>query len=338
MKKLLVLLLISILAIFAFAGCDGFTPAEGEGEGEGEGEIKEVTVAVEGETVIGGKTYVQGGVSKDITVTFPAPVENALVYVSGCDKAAGAPDRDLIIDASPVAMWPNEDKTVWTGSHKFGDAEDCCSAYIMVEAGECEADVCIYYPVVVDSESPYATISIKAPTTDPCTCGGCAWVIKSGKLSDCAETECCGDDCSGLASWSISIFDNDPFDKCCETPCAEPIFTSSGTGCPIDSTTDCLTEYNDSTTLDGLYYVVISLVDNVGNDMEYYATIDQDSACGVTVTEYPANIAPYDKYFLCTDFETDGEVRDMTTDFIGDCGVNINGYGGLTSGWITITS
>jgi hypothetical protein len=344
MKKLLVLLLISALAIFVFAGCDGFgPPAEGEGEGEGEGEVEEVTVAVEGETIIGGKTYVKGGVSRDITITFPAPVENAQAYVSGCGAGVWYPDvvvvttsdidRDRFVSNSDtVALWPNEDKTVWEGSYTF-NGSDCCSAYVMVEAGECEPDACVYYPIVVDSGRPYANISIKAPTTDPCTCGGCAWEIKSGKLSDCAETECCDDDCAGLANWSIAIFDNDPFNVCCEVPCEEPIFTCSGTECPIDCTTDCLTEYTDGSPADGMYYVVVSLVDNVGNDMEYYATIKQDSACTVEIEEYPANIAPYDKYFLCTDFdENDGVIRDMVDDFIGMCDENTDGYGTKTSG------
>ena len=70
MKKLLVLLLISIMAIFVFAGCDGVVP--GEGEGEGEGEIEGVVVEVQDEVKLGGKTWIKGGVSRDITVTFTA--------------------------------------------------------------------------------------------------------------------------------------------------------------------------------------------------------------------------------------------------------------------------
>lgn len=45
MKKILVLLLIMSLAIFAMTGCDGITiPTEGEGEGEGEPEAKQVVL------------------------------------------------------------------------------------------------------------------------------------------------------------------------------------------------------------------------------------------------------------------------------------------------------
>lgn len=46
MKKLLVLLLVLSLAIFAFTGCDSVVPSEGEGEGEGEGEeeVKQVVL------------------------------------------------------------------------------------------------------------------------------------------------------------------------------------------------------------------------------------------------------------------------------------------------------
>ena len=47
MKKLLVLLLVMLLAIFAFTGCDGIVPGEGEGEGEGEPETVKQVVLVE---------------------------------------------------------------------------------------------------------------------------------------------------------------------------------------------------------------------------------------------------------------------------------------------------
>ena len=47
MKKLLVLLLVVLLAIFAFTGCDGIVPGEGEGEGEGEPETVKQVVLVE---------------------------------------------------------------------------------------------------------------------------------------------------------------------------------------------------------------------------------------------------------------------------------------------------
>jgi len=344
MKKLLVLLLIATLAAFVFTGCD-LLPSEGEeGEGEGEGEVEEVTVEIDGAVTVEGKTFVSAG-AHDITVTFPAPVEGSVSASIGLCTGDYSKDSGLAeLISVPVVLFHNEDRTVWSGSGDFFPGIDigledflevsyCCASYVYVTSGECEDVICISVPVIVDFGRPYTQISIKKPTTNPCTCGGCAWVIKSGKLIDCAQTECCGDDCSGLASWSISIYDNNPFKTCCTIPCEQPIFTCNGTACPIDCTTDCLTEYNDSgTTPDGLYYVVLSLVDNVGNEMQYYAKLSQDSACGVTITEFPANVNPYGDYFLCTDFINGGIERDMVDDFVGICEENINGYGTLYVG------
>ena len=35
--------------------------------------------------------------------------------------------------------------------------------------------------------------------------------------------------------------------------------------------------------------MVVNLVDNVGNEVEYYAIVELDSACGVTVSQYCAD-------------------------------------------------
>ncbi len=277
MKKLLLILAVVALASFLAVGCIPTTPPGGEGEGEGE--VEGVVVEVEDEVVVGGKTYVKSG-TRGITVTFPAPVEMAVAYITPC---TGGIEKDKIVPTgSPIPLW-SEDGLVWTGSGTFGGttAYDCCSSYVLVEAGECEADVCVYYPVIVDSEVPYACIEV---TSEECECEGCAVTFEStSQEQECAEAEeCCGDDCSGLAGWSIAIYEDDPFDKCCETPCDEPIFTCSGTACPIDCTTDCL-DAGDK------YYVVVNLVDNVGWEAEYYATIVLDTACGVTVTQFYAD-------------------------------------------------
>jgi len=95
------------------------------------------------------------------------------------------------------------------------------------------------------------------------------------------------------------MFDENPFDDCCETPCAEPEYTCSGTECPIECSTGCLEVADDGDT----YWVVVSLVDEVGNDVEYYATVEIDSDCTIIVNEYDANECVGGNY-LCTDFET----------------------------------
>jgi len=293
MKKLLLVLLVVTLASFLFVGCLPTTPAEGEGEGEGEGEVG-VTVEIEGAVVVDGKTYVSGG-AHDITVTFPAPVVGVVfANITGCNGDYRQP-----VEAN-VILFPNADRTVWTGSGEFGYYTGCCASYVEVTSGECDADVCIWFPVIVDSCDPFAQIEI---TAEACECEGCEIIFETvtGTV-DCADdTVCCDDTCSGLASWSVVLYDGYPFDVCCDpSVCEEPIGSCSGTACPIECATECL----DS----GIYYAVVTLVDNVGNETVYYAMIDLGADCSVEITEGWAVAAPE-----CVEWD------DGTTDTIGEC-------------------
>ena len=317
MKKLLVLLLITTLTLFVLTGCEGVVPAEGEGEGETE----EVTVEIEGAVELGGKTWIACG-NHEITITFPAPVENASAYVTHCSGYYGTEIPKSPIPSGDVVLFPNADKTVWTGSGYFGCYENnsvfkangcspCCASYVEVTAGECDPEACIVFPVIVDCDLPFAEIEV---SIDGCLCEGCEITFESTSQSqECAEAdECCGDYCSGLASWAITLFDEDPFDICCETPCAEPIYTCSGTECPISCTTDCLS--------DGTYYAVVNLVDNVGNEVEYYATLEvtsevvgSETECELLVTEYCADVQDCE----CTSFDANAVVD--TGPYIGFC-------------------
>jgi len=296
-KKLLVLLLIVAVAAFVFAGC---TPPPSEGEGEGEGEIEGVVVDIDGAVEINGRTYVATG-KHNITVTFPSPVVNAELYITDCSGDYG---KQPIYNyyGRIVVLFPNADKTVWEGSANFtcapcgglGPCEidsSCCASYVVVSAGECEGDTCLSFPVIVDCAVPYACLEVKAKE---CVCEGCEVTFKSTKAEyECAADElCCDDDCSGFASWAIAIYDKQPFDKCCETPCYEPIWTASGTECPISATTNCL-------TANKLYYVIVTLADKVGNEVEYYATLELDENCVLTTKQYCAN----KQGCLCTDWD-----------------------------------
>ena len=306
MKKLLLLLLIIVLVSFLLVGCLPVTPTEGEGE-EGEAEI---TVEIEGAVVIDGKTYVSGG-THTITVTFPNPVEGWVKSnVSDCsgDYSKLINDTDIIVDGvlecgGETVLFPDADKKVWTGEANFGCTLPdglgrqaiklifpCCASYVQIYAGECEDEACIQFPVIVDSMPPYA--EIKATATK-CSCAGCYLTLESISTNPtCLESEeCCGDDCSGLTSWSINIYDEDPFDECCNTPCVEPIDSCSGTSCPIICETICLET--------GIYKVVVTLVDAVGNEIRYYGNIElieSESECIVALTGYLENISG------CTDW------------------------------------
>jgi hypothetical protein len=298
MKKLLLVLLIVTLASFLFVGCDGVTPTEGEGEGEGE---CEVAVVIEGAVVVDGKTYVSFG-NHDITVTFCAPVVGGVAaYITYCsgDYSPDGVYKDK--NGGEVVLFPNADRTVWTGSGYFGMGDTpCCASYVEIYAGECEDEACIWFPIIVDGCPPYAEIEI---TAEDCECEGCE--ISFETIVDeflCeADEECCGDDCSGLASWSVVLYEDDPFDECCDPSiCEEPIGSCSGTACPIECTTECLTE--------GIYYAVITLVDNVGLEEVYYAMIDLGADCSIEVTEGWA-IGPPE----CVEWD------EGTSDTIGEC-------------------
>ena len=293
MKKLFLVLLVITLASFLFIGCLPTTPAEGEGEGEGEGEC-ETTVVIEGAVVVDGKTYVSGG-NHTITVTFCTPVVGGVsAYITYCSGYYGeiGIDKSELNGGSGVVLFPNADRTVWTGSGYFGcmiingiDKQSpqkiefcspCCASYIEIYAGECEAEACIWFPVIVDSCPPFAEIEI---TSDACECEGCEITFESiAESFDCEDDEeCCGDECSGLASWSIVLYDAYPFDECCDpSVCEEPIGSCSGTDCPIECITECLTE--------GTYFAVITLVDNVGLEEVYYAEIVLGADCDLDVT------------------------------------------------------
>jgi len=298
MKKLLLVLLVVALASFLFVGCLPVTPAEGEGEGEGE---PTVTVAIGDSVVLDGKTYVKGG-SHSITVTFAEPVTgNVSAAITDC----GGNYKAAVTTA--VVLFPDADKKVWTGSGTFGLGEvttsECCASYVQVISGECLAEVCIEFPVIVDSAKPFAQIKV---TADECTCDSQVVVHFDSTTTDplCATAAgCCGDDCSGLASWAIDIYNTNPFDICCDTPCVEPIASCSGVGCAIDCDTACLPTPLSVATgkpADGLYFVVTTLLDEVGNKTRYYAEILLDdtlvaaaklssTAVSVTTIEYAQN-------------------------------------------------
>ena len=303
MKKLFLVLLVVTLASFLFVGCLPTTPAEGEGEGEGEGEVG-VTVVIADSVVVDGKTYVSGG-NHTITVTFPAPVVGGVAaYITDCNgdyrKLQANGNGDCGHD---VVLFPNADRTVWTGSGEFGPCGGgCCASYVEVTSGECVEDVCIWFPVIVDSCYPFAEIKI---TADDCVCAGCEITFATiTNTEECLPDEvCCDDTCSGLASWSVVLYDGDPFDECCDPDiCEEPIGSCSGTACPLECSTECLGA--------DTYYAVITLVDYVGNETVYYAEIVLGAFpdCDIDVREGYAVDPPE-----CVEWNI------LTSDTVGEC-------------------
>lgn len=290
-KKLLVLFLIAALTAFVFVSCVPTPPNEGEGEGEGE---LELSIVIEDAYEKDGTTYVKAGKSYNVVVTFPTKADNVMAYYKCiADLAKGPFDTD--VDGAGL-LAPNADGTVWSGAMSFTKPEgdvcgetDCSVGYVWVKWGLC--DDCYYgMPVVIDGDLPYMMLKVSAKC---CDCEGCKLTFESTTLEGATvcdnDEDCCGDNCSGLAGWSIDIYDKDPFGKCCSMDCAKPICpTLSGTDCPIKATLDCCLEADD-------YYVLVTVEDNVGNTVMFGGelTIDDSNCddeteptCTVTLSAY----------------------------------------------------
>jgi hypothetical protein len=306
MKKLLLVLLVVALASFLFVGCIPSVPDGGEGE-EGEAEICP-TVAVTTQVAVGTKTYIKGG-AQTITVTFAVPTEPISVYVGkACNEKAlpdGVPD-----DSLEVIMYTTDNLT-YTGTFTFSKAVDCCEGIIYVVT--CNTCAPCKESFIIDNEGPASQITI---TSSACVCAGCNLIFKTPASSTVCgvTTACCGDYCSGFGSYAIDLYASDPFNLCCDIPCITPAYSCpGGVACPVDCTIACVT--GTTTTTDKKYWMVATLLDKVGNKTRYYATIELDSACKVTVTEYPQNKIPTGgTVAVCTDWT--GGVVGAT---IGDC-------------------
>ena len=319
MKKLLFVLLVVALASFLLVGCMPTTPAEGEGEGETVTAVCPI-VSVTSQVAIEGKTYIKGG-TQTITVEFAVPTEPISVYVGGNLKNAvpvnnnpeGVPDN-----AVEVIMYPDAEKKIYTGTFNFllgslvrqelnGNTLNnlsCSEDYIYVLT--CNSCAPCKYPYIVDSVGPKSVIEISNGAI--CSCEGCTIEFDSQKDdSTCnVTTPCCGDDCSGFASYAIDLYLAPPFNDCCEVPCITPEYSCpGGVACPIDCTLTCIT--GTTSTTDKVYYAVVTLLDNVGNKTRYYATLALDSACGLTVQEYVANVQDG----LCSDYTDKGSYSEQ---------------------------
>jgi hypothetical protein len=155
MKKLLVILLISILAIFVFVGCEGVsTPPNGsEGEGEGEGETEEISVEIEGFEVINDKPYIAAG-NHNLTVTFPLPVKDAYGVITECTGDYNESENDTIVELSPPDGWdPEEGATVWSGTASFSIGQNnCCVSFVIIHSSACLENTCFVMPVIVSTD------------------------------------------------------------------------------------------------------------------------------------------------------------------------------------------
>jgi len=280
MKKLLLVLLVVALASFLFVGCLPTTPG-GEGEGEGEGEVgicPTITIAGSYTDPVSGKTYINGNKAEEVVVTFAQPTEGVNIYLSGSfvvGMLGAERTKDVSIWDLPLAYTVSPDGTTYTASLPTGLLDELDCVPFMIKVVSCEGECECLESFIVDTDLPYANIEV---CIDECTCDGCTLSFASTSQTVCDETtEYCGDDCSGLASWSVNVYDDYPFDECCDASCETPIASDSGV-CPIDFTTPCLTTYLDEEGES--VFVVFTLVDNVGNEVKYgveVGTCDYDT-------------------------------------------------------------
>jgi len=313
MKKLLLVLMVVAMASFLFAGCLPGVVDDGDGDGDGDGTVVPVTMTIEDEyKSTAGVTYV--GCAKDVTVTFPTPVAvDYVVYIARkLVEEDGTVTYKLMPDPEPVAATPNADRTIWTvEDYEFLYGYPCDGLRYQIENGflcECEP-ICLVallkHPccpgeevalrvVTVDCEEPYADLAVTfkdcfdpCAETDECNpfVGGAYFEFSSREVGLCATTDCCGDDCSGLASWTLVV---DP------DPCAAACDTVTGSACPVEGVVECGcllyatgVAVGEDLNLTETYKVTYTLLDNVGNKFEdtWTITVDTDSVVSIIVPE-----------------------------------------------------
>ena len=255
----------------------------------------------------GGKTYIPGG-KQDINVKF--------------QEAYPLGDTPMVKVGSHVVPVFSADRMNWTGSYDFNvDGPE-----MITVGGLCSEDVCASKPVVVDGTGPFA--EIKA-SVEECDCyEGYQLVLESDWLEEgtCApEGEgCCGDAATGVASWSVKVYDEDPWDECCDPdPCIDPICEDEGQDCPVSLTCDCIDEvfvpdgegagvWVDFFDRD--YWVILSLTDEVGNETTYYGWLETDGETDELVRFVELVIDPATVDCWC--FGEDLAAADLT---LGDC-------------------
>ena len=270
MKKLLLVLMVVAMASFLFVGClPGLTP---EPEPEPEPEVPTVTIVVEDEYT--GSTYIRAD-NLDVTVTFSEAVEAEYIVSLKADGAGTDVTKTLT---------PNADRTIWTyEDFPFSGValEDCEDICLIVEVKHpcCPGEEVYYKIVTVDSEAPYADLYL---TFTDCNVDECnpdpsaKFSFSSNTEGLCGPEACCGDDCSGFASWSVEVIPATACDPACDL--------IEGDICPVEGETKCAClDYATEGTL--TYEVNYTLTDNVGNKFEdtWTITVDTDSVVSVTV-------------------------------------------------------
>ena len=306
MKKLLLVLAVVAMASFLLVGCiPGLTPDPDPDPDPDPGPVEATMTWGSEYTNPAGETFIRC-FDDIITVTTPTPVEtDYVVYVAVKDyfgvkvSIPNGDDPEGEQYTCMVALEPDVTRTIWTLDYTeaTGDKPDfickgsCCEPL----EGECEP-MCVVallkHPCCPGEEIALRVVSADCtpPTADlfvtfydcidecdpeECAVPGAYATWTSRTTGDCETTDCCEDDCSGVAGWTLVVEPD---------PCAEPCNQLDG-GCPIDDTLPCgCLVYPDTGTKDVV--VAWSLVDNVGNEEEGTVTIELDTDEVTKVDDY----------------------------------------------------
>ena len=238
-----------------------------------------ITVANEYIDSFTGVTYVKG--SDIVIVTFPESVgPDYIVEVAQKIENAG-----VISYVHEIATIPNIERKVWVATYDFtitvdNDCEAICLV-VLVKHPCCPGEEVALKVLTVDYTEPYANLFVTVKDCDDLMFPGAYFEWTSRSTSNDITFDCCGDDCSGFAYWSI-VVDHDPYLGPCDT-----VF---GISCPLEGAIECgCLVYADSETNNVEHTIKFALVDNVGNvgESTWILTFDTDSLVSFTVENIP---------------------------------------------------
>jgi len=321
MKKLLLVLMVVAMASFLFVGClPGGTTPDPTPDPDPDPTPVPVTIAVEDEYLATtGVVYVKGDSNattgvKDVVVTFPEAVASEyIVKVAIKLETATTPFYVYVPlkDATPDVtrkIWTAKDVDFSsTASYSYGVESTFsfadCTSYCLVALEKhpcCPGEEVALKVITVDMTAPLADLKITfkdcadACTPDPCATGAAYFTFTSVTPATAClpAVDCCGDACSGLASWTVDVIPGGACAASCE------VLTGV---CPVEGTSGCTClVFADGLNADGgalpdeqeTYKVTYTLLDNVGNKFTEDWTIVVDTDSVVSFTGGDATVTP----------------------------------------------
>jgi len=257
--------------------------------GECEEETSQSLIGVSDSIVFDGKIVINGG-KHTITVRFPGPLRVFIANYGVEDVGMLRNFWGIPSNACEILMSTADGKT-YSGTADFGEI-DCNEVWIYVLTGDSCCPIIYSRTVTVDTVAPY--VDLKAVVGEEENCGTecepalCKRVIITSdayveNTPPLCTPLCCGDFCTELSEWTITVYDTQPFiDQCGECvldPCVNTIKVCTGSGCPVECDVFGCLSYDDWTdktkrdyeTMD--YYVVLEATDVVGNLYKGYGIL-----------------------------------------------------------------